>query len=71
MDREGHVYVGDTGNNRIQELSPTGEFLAQWHGPSTAPFPEPSYIAMDGKGNLYVSDGYLILRTCIVPGGCN
>ena len=30
VDREGNVYVGDTGNDRVQKLSPTGEPLHQW-----------------------------------------
>ncbi len=25
----------------------------------------------DGKGNLYVSDGHLILRTCVKSAGCS
>jgi DNA-binding beta-propeller fold protein YncE len=70
FDTQGNIYVGDTGNNRVQKLSPTGQFIAQWQGPSTAPFPEPSYITIDEKGDLYVSDGHLILRTCVVSSGC-
>ena len=70
FDSQGNIYVGDTGNNRVQKLSPTGQFIAQWQGPSTAPFPEPSYITTDEKGDLYVSDGHLILRTCVVSSGC-
>lgn len=70
FDSQGNIYVGDTGNNRVQKLSPTGQFIAQWQGPSTAPFPEPSYFTMDEKGNLYVSDGQLILRTCVASSGC-
>jgi tripartite motif-containing protein 71 len=70
FDREGDVYVGDTSNNRVQKLTPTGQFIAQWLGPSSAPFPEPSSITMDQQGYLYVSDGPLILRTCVASGGC-
>jgi DNA-binding beta-propeller fold protein YncE len=71
IDRQGDIFVGDTGNNRVQELSPTGQFIARWQGPSTAPLPEPAYITIDDKGNLYVSDGPLILRTCVVTAGCS
>lgn len=71
FDSQGNIYVGDTGNNRVQELSPAGQFIAQWQGPSSAPFPEPSDITKDEKGgNLYVSDGQLILRTCVASSGC-
>jgi tripartite motif-containing protein 71 len=70
LDSRGNVFIDDIGNNRIQELSPSGQFVAEWKGPSTAPFPEQSDIALDGNGNLYVSDGTSILRTCVMPGGC-
>jgi len=70
FDNQGDIYVGDTGNNRVQRLSAAGQFTAQWQGPSTAPLPEQSYIAIDEKGNLYVSDGQLILRTCVTSSGC-
>lgn len=71
FDVEGNIYGGDTGNNRVQKLSPTGQFIAQWQGPTAAPFPEPSYITLDGKGHVYVSDGQLILMTCVASSGCS
>jgi DNA-binding beta-propeller fold protein YncE len=33
LDRNGNVFVVDSGNNRIQEFSPDGKYLAQWKGP--------------------------------------
>lgn len=71
FDSRGDIYVEDTGNNRVQRLSPAGQFVAQWQGPSSAQFSEQSYITMDEKGNLFVSDGRLILRTCVASSGCN
>jgi len=70
VDSGGDLYVVDSGNNRIQEFSPAGQYLAQWAGPSTPAFDEHTGMAMDGKGNLYVSVQNLILRTCVVKGGC-
>jgi NHL repeat len=31
LDRNGNVFVVDSGNNRIQEFSPTGQFMALDH----------------------------------------
>jgi tripartite motif-containing protein 71 len=55
----GDVYVADTGNNRIQRLSPTGELVASWGGPGSGDgrFNSPNGIALDGAGNVYVLDG--------------
>jgi tripartite motif-containing protein 71 len=54
----GDVYVADTGNNRIVELSPGGEVLAQWgsRGASDGNFNQPTGIAVDGAGRVYVVD---------------
>jgi hypothetical protein len=70
IDGQGNVYVGDTANNRLQELSSDGRFMAQWPGPSAAPFPEQSEIALDGRGHVLASDGHLILMTCVDSRGC-
>lgn len=58
VDPVGNVYVADTQNNRIQEFSPTGSFLAQWGTPGAAPgqFNAPRGVAVDGSGNVYVAD---------------
>jgi DNA-binding beta-propeller fold protein YncE len=64
VDHAGHVYVADKGNHRIQELSPTGRFMRRWgaHGGDGTPgvgdgeFNLPYNIALDGAGNLYVTD---------------
>ena len=58
----GNLYVADTGNERIQVYSPTGGHLfnigAGSHNPETAPgrMDEPSGVAVDGKGVVYVAD---------------
>ena len=58
IDKEGNIYVADSGNNRIQKLSPEGQFLRQWGSSGVAPgqFNDPWGIAVDEKGNVYVAD---------------
>jgi DNA-binding beta-propeller fold protein YncE len=57
-DAHGDIYVADTGNNRILELSPTGKPLAHWGTRGTRPgqFNGPTRVAVDGQGNIYVAD---------------
>jgi DNA-binding beta-propeller fold protein YncE len=69
VDAAGNVYVADTGNDRIQKLSPSGQSLATWGkclpgvspcsptpGANPGEFAAPEAVAIDGSGNLYVSD---------------
>jgi len=61
---DGSLYVADTGNNRIQHLSPSGEVLQVWgqYGDATqgdAPggaFNEPWGVAVAPDGTVYVAD---------------
>jgi uncharacterized protein (TIGR03663 family) len=67
-DSEGTLYVADSGNNRVQIFNPDGTFLRQWgstckldtgegcQGDGRGQFNEPWGIAVDGDGNVYVSD---------------
>ena len=54
----GDMYVADTDNNRIVELSPAGAVLAQWgsRGNGDGRFHAPTGIALDAAGNVYVVD---------------
>jgi tripartite motif-containing protein 71 len=60
----GNVYVADTANNRVVELSPAGAVLAEWGSKGTADgkFDAPSAVAVasspegDGAGDVYVLD---------------
>jgi hypothetical protein len=60
---EGHVYVADKGNNRVEVFDSTGHYLSQFNGEATPAksFLEPSWIAIDNtagpsKGDVYVVD---------------
>lgn len=55
VDSHGNVFVGDSGNSRIQKFSAQGEFVLAWGQKSTGAS-QPVYMAIDGEGNLYVSD---------------
>jgi uncharacterized protein (TIGR03663 family) len=64
VDESGQVYVADTWNHRIQVFDGEGNFLRSWGFFGTTDgqlgqqgvFWGPRSIAIDGEGNLYVSD---------------
>lgn len=63
LDASGNVYVSDahpfsSGNDRIQKFSPLGEVVATWGGTGTGPrqFRNPTGLAVDSKGDVYVVD---------------
>jgi hypothetical protein len=58
VDGLGHVYVADSGNNRIQVFYPDGTYIGQWgtKGSATGQFDRPLGIAADASGHVYVSD---------------
>jgi sugar lactone lactonase YvrE len=55
LDPQGNLWVADTWNNRIQELSPQGEPLAQFAVPSgwqSQSITNKPYLAVDGQGHV-------------------
>jgi len=54
----GDLYVADSANNRIQELSPTGAFLMAYgkKGEGSGEFSSPDAIAVNSTGDVYVTD---------------
>jgi sugar lactone lactonase YvrE len=83
-DAAGNLYVTDSGNNTIRKLAPVGANwmvttiagTAGFSGPAdgtngTAQFSDPSGIAVDAGGNLYVADaGNQTIRK-LTPSGTN
>ena len=58
LDKEGNVYVADTGNKRVQKFTPDGVYLGAWGGGGVVPgrFEEPTSLAIDQEGHIYVAD---------------
>jgi uncharacterized protein (TIGR03663 family) len=58
VDRDGNVYIADTGNKRIVVTDSEGAFRYQfgYAGSEPGAFNEPTGVAVDGQGNLYVAD---------------
>ena len=57
-DSDGNIYVGDSGNSRIQKFSPRGEFLASLGsaGNGDGELREPNGLAIDHAGDIFVAD---------------
>jgi len=55
---EGHLFVTDTGNKRVQVFNRQGEFLWEFGGQGSEPgqFDEPVGIAVSAEGKVYVAD---------------
>ncbi|MBA3469614.1 MAG: TIGR03663 family protein [Herpetosiphonaceae bacterium] len=58
VDKNGHVFIADTGNKRIVVTDANGTFLGQIGTAGAAPgqFNEPIGLAVDDSGNLFVGD---------------
>jgi DNA-binding beta-propeller fold protein YncE len=60
LDGDGDLLVADSGNNRIQKLSPDGHPLAVWGGPNPGDGPrqfrQPCGVAAARDGSIYVAD---------------
>jgi len=78
VDVSGNIYVADVSNNLIRKISPTGLVTtlagsglngsADGQG-NAASFSNPSGIAVDAAGNLYIADLSNNLIRKITPGG--
>ncbi|HCH08246.1 MAG TPA: hypothetical protein DEW32_03475, partial [Dehalococcoidia bacterium] len=57
-DGQGHVYVADHKNHRIQKFNADGEFVFELgsHGKGDNQFDHPSSVAVDSDGEIYVCD---------------
>ena len=56
VDKNGFVYIADSGNNRIQKFDNTGQFIAKWgdKGAGDGQLNYPSAIFVDSRGDVYV-----------------
>ena len=66
VDNQGHIYVADARNQRVQKFTPGGEFQVAFGAPGTGPgqFEAPAGLAVDAQGHVYVGMG----RPGIGPG---
>jgi sugar lactone lactonase YvrE len=79
VDPAGNIFVADSGNNSIREISPGGQVTTfagsggsagSDNGPgSAARFNYPASVAADGEGNIFVADGLNFLVRKIGPDG--
>jgi len=58
VDLESHIYIADTGNNRIQKFNSNGNFITKWISKdySNGQFIKPVSLAVDNNKNVYVGD---------------
>jgi sugar lactone lactonase YvrE len=58
IDPEGNLWVVDRENNRVEELTSSGEYVSQFgsEGSGNGQLSGPDGIAIDGGGNLWVAD---------------
>ncbi len=78
IDGSDNLYVADWANNAIRKISPTGVVTTlAGNGPqgfvdgagTAARFANPSGVAVDGAGNVYVADSWNDAIRKITPGG--
>ena len=77
VDKSGNVYIADTHSQRVRKVSPGGTIktiagggpgLSGDSGPATSAHLEgPIAVAVDGQGNVYISDASFVYR--VSPGG--
>ena len=56
VDKDGFVYIADSGNNRIQKFDIKGQFISKWgdKGAGDGQLNYPSAIIVDSRGDVYV-----------------
>ena len=70
-DKDGNIYILDSGNARIQKFGPDGKYLATIgrKGQGPGEFLMPDAIALDKDGNLVVADSSQTRIQVIIGGG--
>jgi DNA-binding beta-propeller fold protein YncE len=71
VDRQGNIYVADTGNYRVQILDPAGKFVRAFgtQGDRPGEFIRPKGIAVDSEGHVYVADAEFNNFQILTPEG--
>ncbi|MBZ5619228.1 MAG: hypothetical protein LAQ69_10975 [Acidobacteriia bacterium] len=80
LDGAGNLYIGDTGNNVVRLVTPSGTITtiagngsagySGDGGPATqAQLVNPRAIAVDSAGNVYIADGSTLVRQIVYPSG--
>ena len=54
VDRDGYVYVVDSGNDRVQKFTPNGGFIVSFGHTSPGRFIESIGVAVAGNGDVLV-----------------
>ena len=54
LDSQGHVYVADRGNARLQIFDEDGQFITEWKGKSLG---RPWAVRISATGDLFIIDG--------------
>ena len=69
MDGSGNVFVGDFDTNRVQKFTNSGTFLTKWGslGNGNGQFFQPSGVAVDGSGNVFVPDDHPSIQKFSCP----
>src|SRR5699024_6181323 len=56
IDKEGILYIVDTGNNRVIKSKRDGSVLQVYTGAADKPFESPMDIFVDEDGDMYIAD---------------
>jgi len=58
IDKDGFVYIADSGNNRVQKFDDKGQFISKWGGMGAGDgqMMFPSGIVVDSRGTVYVAE---------------
>lgn len=71
LDQQGHLFVTDTWNYRIQVFEPDGKFVRAFGEQGVLPgnFVRPKGITIDGEGHVYVADAEFNNFQILTPEG--
>ncbi|MFX0146007.1 MAG: PA14 domain-containing protein, partial [Candidatus Hodarchaeota archaeon] len=58
VDRDGKIYIANTGGSAILKISPQGQVMERYGSPGSGDgqLNQPTDVAVDGVGNLYIVD---------------